>query len=214
MQSMHSTSSIVSNLSTSTTNDTASDNTGAGRVLTGFGTNVFSGAGLLLERGLGKLAYRAGLGSVAKAVTNLQKLGPESDNLRPEKTEEICDILLSYARYVSVRYGDITVADTWFLKVRTTLSSSVWPSSVFCTIPSTFRLCGRPASSRQAVRNAENPSTLAIFSWKRPGIDYSEGWLYLYGLVSRRLSTESNPVTDALAKDDYSAETSFNFSQF
>ncbi len=45
-------------------------------------------------------------------------------------------------------------------------------------------------------------------------IDYSDGWLYMYGLVSRRLSTESNPVMDALAKGVYSAETSFDFSYF
>ncbi len=72
---------------------------GPGRLL----GKLLSSAGSSLEQRLGKLAYRAGLGSLAKAETdldhhNLWSMLEDEDMAQKEKA---CNILLGYARYVA-----------------------------------------------------------------------------------------------------------------
>ncbi|KLO14325.1 hypothetical protein SCHPADRAFT_318869 [Schizopora paradoxa] len=82
--------------STYSTNYTMSNLVGPGRLL----GNLYSKAGSSLERRLGKLAYRAGIGGHAKAEAYMLHgslyLLIESDD--PMKWEEACEMLLICAR--------------------------------------------------------------------------------------------------------------------
>lgn len=84
--------SVYSYSSTFSTNYTMSNLPGPGRLL----GNIFSKAGSSLEHGLGKIAYRAGVGAYAK----LEDLRQETHRHSTQKQKErICETLLGYARY-------------------------------------------------------------------------------------------------------------------
>lgn len=71
---------------------------GPGRLL----GNFYSWAGLPLERQLGKLAYRTGLGSFAKAEAILRRSSAVYDIIKDgdmTKAGKACDILLRFAMY-------------------------------------------------------------------------------------------------------------------
>ncbi len=58
-------------------------------------------AGSSLERHLGQIAYRAGVGSYAKAETNFSHIGLFYLKMQKgSNSEEICELLLHYARCV------------------------------------------------------------------------------------------------------------------
>lgn len=46
----------------------------------------------------------------------------------------------------------------------------------------------------------EEPAEVAIFSWKRSGVEYSSEWMYFHRLVS--LCLTSNPVMDAVLRSN------------
>ncbi len=82
--------------STYSSNYTTSGLPGPGRIL----GNILSRTGSSLERGLGKLAYRTGVGRYAKAESKLQNLSPWFfDKYMTQKMKEnVCDMLFGYAR--------------------------------------------------------------------------------------------------------------------
>ncbi len=87
-------------LSTWSSNYTTSNLPGPGRLL----GKLLSKTGSSLERHLGNLAYRAGIGSYAKAETTLQK--PREDlpliyeGMPRKAKEKACGTLLRFARFV------------------------------------------------------------------------------------------------------------------
>lgn len=85
---------IYSYYSTWSSNYTMSNLEGPGRLL----GNLYSRAGSILERRLGKLAYRAGSSKIAKADSILLD-GMELSKDRV-KMEKACNILMRGARYV------------------------------------------------------------------------------------------------------------------
>ncbi len=88
--------------STWSSNYTMSNIAGPGRLL----GNLLSSTGLTLERRVGKLAYRAGLGAFSKAEEDLLKHRLK-DMLVSEETvqqDKACSILFGYARCRSFRF--------------------------------------------------------------------------------------------------------------
>ncbi len=85
--------------STWSSNYTMSNLVGPGRLL----GKLFSNAGSSLERRLGKLAYRARLGSHAKAETDLSyyNMSPMLHGEDMILKEKACNILLGHARYAT-----------------------------------------------------------------------------------------------------------------
>lgn len=80
--------------STWSTNYTMSNLEGAGRIL----GKLYSRTGLALERSLGSLAYRAGIGSYVKLIRyGLYHMFVSADIREHDKA---CKIMLKYARYV------------------------------------------------------------------------------------------------------------------
>ncbi len=63
-------------------------------------------------------------------------------------------------------------------------------------------------------QKCNEPIEVVIFSWKRPGVDYTAEWIYLYNLASRFLSGCPNPVKDRLEQFDHVLKYFLDFSQF
>lgn len=81
-------------------------------------SRIYSLAGSSLEQGLGKFAYRARLGSYAKAVATLLERRRITDMIRSEdmrENEKACKILLICAGYVGsplLPFFPLCAADT------------------------------------------------------------------------------------------------------
>ncbi len=88
---------IYSYYSTWSSNYTMTNLPGPGRLL----GKLLSSAGSTLERRLGKLAYRAGIGSLAKAEANLNLLRSMLESKDMTQKEKACTTLLGYARHVT-----------------------------------------------------------------------------------------------------------------
>ncbi|KLO10504.1 hypothetical protein SCHPADRAFT_514933 [Schizopora paradoxa] len=83
--------------STWSTNYTTSNLVGAGRIL----GNLYSRAGSSLEKRLGRIAYRAGIGSQAQTVAKLQNNFHGTFNTADTNAhEEFCELLLTTANFI------------------------------------------------------------------------------------------------------------------
>ncbi|KLO12555.1 hypothetical protein SCHPADRAFT_929149 [Schizopora paradoxa] len=163
--------------STWSTNYTVSNLPGPGRVI----GNFFSKAGGTLERNLGRLAYSVGIGSYAKAEVEFSLL--HTFYLKWEKgteSEEICEMMLDYARSENP-----SIQFMAFEQIVNHILYSRHPERRYI-----FESC---------FRKRKELAEVVTFSWKRPGVEYSEGWLHVYKLASLCLLTDSNPVMDAIS---------------
>jgi len=137
-------------------------------------------AGSSLERHLGQIAYRAGVGSYAKAETNFSHMGLFYLKMQKgSNSEEICELLLHYARS-----DNPTIQFMAFQQIVGYVSNSP----------------GRRLIFEACFQRRKEPIEAATFSWKRPGVEYSAGWLHMYNLATLCLLTQANPVMDALAQ--------------
>ncbi len=59
---------------------------------------------------------------------------------------------------------------------------------------------GRRLIFEACFQRRKEPIEAATLSWKRPGVEYSAGWLHMYNLASLCLLTQANPVMDAVAQ--------------
>jgi len=142
-------STIDSYFSTWSSNYTMPDLPGPGRLL----GNLMSSAGSSLERCLGKLAYRAGLGSYAKAEANLRKYNL-CGMLRSEdmiQKEKACNILLGYA---SSYNPAVQLMAFYRIMVCTVL---------FPSLPT-------PSVVEMVCRKRNEQIDLVTFSWNQPGL--------------------------------------------
>ncbi len=190
---------IYSYTSTWSSNFTTSNLPGPGRIL----GNLFSTAGLALERRLGKLAYRAGLGTFAKSEASFRecRLAWWSMLLSENTTqqEKACSILLGYARcaILSLHHQCTSLTDQHSESSNNpAIQLMAFHYFIFCAVPFTSlwsifeRYCQKRNESIEAV----------AFSWRRSGVDYSSVWLFYYSLASRCLSAQLQSVMDAIAK--------------
>ncbi|KLO06949.1 hypothetical protein SCHPADRAFT_909921 [Schizopora paradoxa] len=163
--------------STWSTNYTVSNLTGPGRII----GNALSSAGSSLERQLGTMAYRAGLGRYARAETSLQRTGPSSlfiyEDTDEKSRERVCKTLLEYASSTNLIIQLMAFR-------RIVYNAILYPPL-------------RSAINNHRKKRGETPGLLT-FSWKRPGVDYSSLWLYHYQLVSICLSPDS-PIMDSIS---------------
>ncbi|KLO14315.1 hypothetical protein SCHPADRAFT_939614 [Schizopora paradoxa] len=177
--------------STISTNQTMSDLEGPGRIL----GNLYSRAGLLLERGLGRLAVRAGIGSYAKTRDAVSKgffRLFESDDTKEH--EETCDVLLLCARS-----EDVKIQIEVFQCIID--YSIIYPSKVRSAFKGVFK------------RRQEN-GDLVAFSWKRHGVEYNFKWLFMYKLVCRCLTSDPNSAIEAAPQFGADEFESWDFSLF
>lgn len=97
--------------STDSTNQTKSNLVGTGRLIGKF----YSWAGSSLERRLGRIALRAGIGRYAKAVIVMRKEAKDLTNTLWSTNERVfekfCEALLVCAQYVSSIFVSSCVAD-------------------------------------------------------------------------------------------------------
>ncbi|KLO10520.1 hypothetical protein SCHPADRAFT_942793 [Schizopora paradoxa] len=173
--------------STLSSNYTMSNIVGAGRVL----GNLYSKAGLSLEKGLGTLAVRAGVGDYAKFVSNAIGEMFESDDQK--RHEKACKILLRFARS-----HDAAIQLRAFQEIE----------QVFVEFPAKAN-----SSFRNVFQRGNEMIDTIIFSWKRTTVEYSVEWLCHYKLSSRCLS-RSNSLIDATAQLDPLTKKSVRFSRF
>ncbi len=185
---------IYSYFSTWSTNYHHIEPPGPGRVV----GSLLSTAGSSLERGLGKLVYRAGLGTFLKAETDLSD---DSLLIRgrmgQEMNEKSCDILLSYARYRPSVPPVVTSLINYVSKRSNNLTIQVMAFNFI--IYNAVRFSSLRFTVEKFCQKRNEPVDVVAFLWKRPGMDYSAGWLYFYHMASRCLSTHSSPVLDILA---------------
>ncbi|KLO06009.1 hypothetical protein SCHPADRAFT_895822 [Schizopora paradoxa] len=184
--------------STWSTNYTMSNLPGPGRLL----GNVYSKAGKALEKRIGRLVNRTAAKEYAQAVDLL--LQPESlaspsigemfASKDPGEHEKACTILLTCAK-----------SNNLSIQVKS-----------FASIVMNF--VEHPTKVRTAFRSflerRNELSDVIAFSWKRPGIEYSNSWLYWNRKASQCLSSHPNSFFDATADfDDVKAEY-LDFSHF
>ncbi|KLO14322.1 hypothetical protein SCHPADRAFT_939620 [Schizopora paradoxa] len=179
--------------STVSTNYTASNLVGAGRVL----GNLFSRAGFSLEKFLEKLARRTSSGREVELSVALQWFLFTDNwvqNGSVKNLEKDCKTLLLAAESM-----DVDLQVTAFLII---VQSSIWcPIKILSVFKAIFRKRGEI-------------SDVAVFSWKRSGVEYSVKWLFWYKLVLRFLSTQSSPVVEAAGKLNDFGSTTLDFSVF
>ncbi|KLO10497.1 hypothetical protein SCHPADRAFT_514860 [Schizopora paradoxa] len=176
--------------STASTNQTMSNLIGAGRII----GNLLSKAGLSLESGIGKFAYRTGIGNYAKAAAMVQgywKLYRMFEGDDAKKHAKACELLLIGARSNNS-------------KTQTEAFTCIVHYAVI--FPSVVRLAFQGVFQRR-----NEISDVVSFSWRRSGVDYDVGWLYWYKLASRCLSSQPSPILDAAAQFD---SRGVDFSQF
>ncbi|KLO14319.1 hypothetical protein SCHPADRAFT_996667 [Schizopora paradoxa] len=179
--------------STFSTNYTASNLVGAGRIL----GKMLSRSGTSLERYLGKLAYRAGLGSYAKAEESLKLAGPVDELMKSDSTtkiEQACSILLRYARSSNPAIQIMTFERIVYFYVH---------------VPSRF--C---SAFKDYFEKKQEVIDVIPFSWKLPGVDYCLEWMYYYKLASRCLLNHSSSIMEASIRISTSHQLSLGFSDF
>ncbi len=194
--------------STWSSNYTISNLVGPGRLL----GNLLSSAGSSLERRLGKLAYRLGLGSYAMAEAGLWNPGlltmlQSEDMLRKEKA---CNILLGYARYVASAFRS-------FVLSLMPLGSSNNPAIQFMAFIEIVRHAVLFPSLRSVAeivcQKRSEHIDIVVSLWKRPGLDYGSLWLSYYNAALRCLSTHPSLLMSAIDRSP-KIENSFDFSHF
>ncbi|KLO10510.1 hypothetical protein SCHPADRAFT_515150 [Schizopora paradoxa] len=173
--------------STFSSNYTMSNRIGAGRVL----GNLYSKAGLSLEKGLTNLAVRTGVGDYAKFVSDAVEGMFKSED--PRKHEKACKILL---RFASSHDAEIQ------------LRAFVEIERVFVEFPAKVNL-----SFQNVFQRRNEISDTVTFMWKRAGVEYNVEWLSHYKLSSRCLS-HSKSFIDATAQLDPVTRNSVEFPCF
>ncbi len=158
-------------------------------------------AGSFLEQRLGKLAYRAGLGSYAKAETdlanfNLWSMLKDDDMVENEKA---CNILLEYARYDTSLYCSFRMITHVAGKLKQSCHTNHSPSlKSFTTLYASPSL--RSVAEMVCQKRNEHID-IVTFSWKRPGVEYdSSCWLSYYNAASRCFSMHSDSVMGTIAR--------------
>jgi len=161
--------------STWSSNYTMSNLVGPGRLL----GNLFSSTGSSLERQLGKLAYRTGLGGYAKAEKDLA-LESMYSMVRSEdmvQKEKACSILLGHA------------------------SSNNPAIQIMAFVSIVYYVVRSPALRNAAgivCQKRNEHIDVVTFSWKRPGLDYDFLWLNYYNAAVRCFSTHPSSVINAI----------------
>ncbi|KLO10514.1 hypothetical protein SCHPADRAFT_906832 [Schizopora paradoxa] len=138
------TSTIYTYHSTWSSDYTMSNLVGAGRVI----GKLYSRAGSSFEKGLGRLAYSAGIGSFAK----LHYIYVFLASVDPNENEKGCELLLACARL-----DDVTVQIETFEEV----------VEHFVMYP--LNVC---SAFRRVFERRKEISDVTTFSWKRPGVEY------------------------------------------
>ncbi|KLO14326.1 hypothetical protein SCHPADRAFT_318909 [Schizopora paradoxa] len=187
----HDASTVYTYTSSWSTNYTMSNLVGPGRLL----GKLYSRAGSSLERGIGKLAYRAGLGSQAKAESLLQGTSKITSLMMSDDADEherACELLLPYASDAGVQ------------------------KMVFEEI--VYQFCAYPIRLRDAFEKVflkrKQRADIVVFSWKRSGAEYTPVWIHHYKLVSRCLSTTRSPFMIAATRFGHDEHNTMSFSKF
>ncbi|KLO10519.1 hypothetical protein SCHPADRAFT_906835 [Schizopora paradoxa] len=190
------TTTVYSYFSTVSTNYTMSNLPGPGRLL----GNFYSRAGRALEKRLGRIVNRAAIKEYEDAVDILLQrswngsIHDMFDDDDPSENERACEILL-----VCAKSDDAAVQTMAFEKI-------VW---YFVYWPSKVR-----SAFRRVFEQRNEISDVIAFSWRRPDIEYSLRWLFLYKLASRCLSSHQSSFFEDITQFDDVDRESLDFLQF
>ncbi|KLO17565.1 hypothetical protein SCHPADRAFT_160632 [Schizopora paradoxa] len=157
---------------------------GPGRIV----GNLFSSAGVSLERYIKKTAHFLGLGSYTKALAALTDprlnfaLFFERDMRRKEGA---CALLLDFASS-----SNPAIQVLAFAKI---ISNTMFFPTFRSTIETFCQTRGKDLES-------------IVLSWKQPDIHHGTAWLYLYTIASRCLDKRANAIMDKMAATSTSTQ--------